>query len=128
MWKASYPSLALCSRILMSFTMNKQYKNLVFTTHALERLKERSLSQDTVYQAVNRPDFQKDIGDTKTKFFKTIRTRKVQVIGTYLSKEKKWLVVSVWVRGEEDPVPIVWRILVSPFKILCWLLKKIFSS
>jgi hypothetical protein len=32
--------------------MNKHYKSIIFTDHALERLEGRSITQDMVYQVV----------------------------------------------------------------------------
>lgn len=106
--------------------MTKNYKNLVFTTHALERLKDRSLSQDSIYKTLQNPDFKKEMGRDKTKFFRTLNKRKVQVVASYLNEERKWLIISVWVRGEENKQPLVWRMLTLPFRIVWWFSKKIF--
>jgi hypothetical protein len=109
--------------------MDKNYKNLVFTNHAFDRIKSRTVTQDAVYLTVNNSDKKYKNNDHSTKFIKTVRSRKVHVVANYLNKEKKWLVVSVWVRGEDDKVPFVWTLITLPFKltykILIWLLKRL---
>lgn len=108
--------------------MDQNYKNLVFTKHALERLGDRSISMDAIWQTVSHPDKKFKNDGNSTKFIKTVGGRKVHTVATYLNKENKWLVVSVWVRGEDDKQPLVWQIIVLPFKILWWLLKAIFKT
>lgn len=105
---------------------SKFYKNLVFTNHALDRMKQRSVSADAVWRVLQHPEFTKPEGkQNTTKFIRTINHRQYQVIGTYLPQEKKTLVVSVWVRGEEDRVPLIWQIISAPFRVLWWLINKL---
>lgn len=108
--------------------MNKNYKNLVFTNHAFDRIKGRVITQDAVWQAVKNPDKKFKQGSS-TKFIKTVNNRKIHTVANYLSKENKWLIISVWVRGEDDKLPLTWRLITFPFlltyKILIWLLKRL---
>ncbi|PIR61803.1 MAG: hypothetical protein COU66_01835 [Candidatus Pacebacteria bacterium CG10_big_fil_rev_8_21_14_0_10_44_11] len=104
--------------------MQKNYKSLVFTDHALDRLGLRLVTQEMVYQVVT--TFQtKYAVDQSTKFVKTIKQRKLQVVANYLKKEDKWLIISVWVRGEEDQPSIFWKIISFPFWLVWQALKKI---
>jgi hypothetical protein len=101
----------------------------LFTTHARERLQLRSISIDAAESVLRNPD--KTFPGQKpgtTKFIRTLGGREVQLIATYLADKKQWLVVSAWVRGEEDPVPFVWQVITLPFKLSWWLIKKIFFS
>lgn len=91
--------------------MGSTYKNVVFTDHAEQRMSLRRISKSMVAQAVNKPDSKEKESDGDTKFSKTINKRKVQVVAYYLPDEKKWLVKSTWVRGEDDPKPLWRRIL-----------------
>lgn len=102
--------------------MDKQYQNLIFTNHSLDRLKLRSVSQETVRQVLAHPDqtYPTDKPNSH-KFVRHIHNRQIQVVATYLSNQNKWLIISVWVRGEEDPQSLVWQLLAQ----LGWLLKKI---
>lgn len=86
-------------------------KDVILTTHAEERLRLRRIPKRYAVATVHRPDAREPEADGKMRFTKTIRERKVQVVAKYLEDERKWLVVSAWVRGEEDPLPLWRRIL-----------------
>lgn len=60
-----------------------------------------------------------------TKFIRELNGRVIHVVGTYLSDQKKWLIVSVWVRGEDDPTSLGWQLISLPFKVTWWVIKKI---
>lgn len=109
--------------------MDKNYKNLVFTNHAFDRIQSRTITQDAVYLTVNSADQKYKTDNNGVKFIKTVKGRKVHVVANYLEKEHKWLIVSVWVRGEDDKVPFVWSLITFPFKLtyklLIWLLKSL---
>jgi hypothetical protein len=109
--------------------MNKTYKSLIFTDHALDRLASRTITQEMVYQTVTAAAKKFSQSNT-TKFIKTVSQRKLHVVGQYLKDEKKWLIISVWVRGEDDTLPLAWRVITFPFwllwKLLKWVFKKLF--
>ncbi len=99
------------------------HKDCIFTTHALERLRQRSISEYAVADTVLYPD--KKFTDGKnTKFIKTIAGRKHQVIAHWKPAEQKWLIVSAWVRGENDSDPLYAQLLLAPFRLIWWLLKR----
>ncbi|MBT3249228.1 MAG: DUF4258 domain-containing protein [Candidatus Pacebacteria bacterium] len=98
--------------------MDKNYKNLVFTNHALERLRLRSVSRNQVWQVIASPD--KKFPSNKLqqiKFTGIVNHRNIQLVAKHLPDQNKWLIVSVWVRGEDDPTPLMWKIITLPFKI-----------
>ena len=101
-------------------------ESLIFTTHAKERLKLRNLSEDTVRRVVQKPDRTKP-GDKPESavFIRKLDGRQIHVVGTYLPEQKKTLIVSTWVRGEEDPESLSWTILSAPFKLAWWLVKMV---
>ncbi len=103
--------------------MSESYKNLIFTKHAYDRIKQRSVSMDAIYQTVKNPDKKQSKGEGKQKYFKTIRNRNYQVIATYKSDQNKFLVISAWVRGEDDRLPLAWILITSPFKFLFWIIR-----
>lgn len=99
-----------------------EYKNLVVTTHAAERMKQRSIGVDAVAAAISAPDKKypgKQAGTTK--FIKSVGKRRLHVIAQYITEEHRWLVISVWVRGEDDQAPLSWQLLSLPFKVAFWL-------
>lgn len=106
--------------------MSETYKNLVFTKHAWERSQDRSLSRDAIYQTVSFPDKTYHNKDN-FKFIRTINNRKVHVVATPI-ENNKFLIISTWVRGEEDKQPVIWLLITLPFKILWWTIKTIFHA
>lgn len=104
------------------------YHNLVFTKHAQERSRQRGITLDAVEAAVLNPD-QKFVGKQPgtTKFIKTIKDRRLHIVAQYLSDEHKWLVISVWVRGEDDQAPLSWQLIVLPFKLAWWVIKRVYK-
>jgi hypothetical protein len=92
--------------------MQREYHDVLFTKHAMERMRLRRITQDMVIAAIKKPDQKKLEDDGDTKFMRTLDDRPLHVVSTYLTDEKKWLVKSVWVRGEDDPQPL-WKRLLS---------------
>jgi len=108
--------------------MDKKYKNLVFTDHALDRSSSRTVNRDAIWETVNHPGQKyREAGET-TKFIKTVGGRKIHVVANYLKNERQWLVISVWVRGENDQLPLLWQLLTLPFKIVFWLGSWVFGT
>lgn len=103
------------------------YRDLIFTNHAYHRLKQRSLSADGVWQTIHQPISKVKSGKGH-KYIRQIGDRNYQVVANFLSQENKYLIVSLWVRGEDDRLPLTWQILRLPFVLLWWLVKKIFDK
>jgi len=95
--------------------MDRTYKNLVFTKHAQERISGRVLTQDAIYLTVTAPD-KTFPSKGNTKFIRTVNNRLIHVVATPIENQQ-WLVVSAWVRGEEDRESLVWQLLTLPFKL-----------
>lgn len=82
---------------------NNHYRNLIFTNHALERLKDRKLSELTAWEAFNNPDASspgKQPGTTEYK--KHFGKSTVTVIATQNEKKDGWVVLSAWI---DPPYP-----------------------
>lgn len=106
--------------------MSYTYKNLVFTKHAWERLSDRSLTQDVVFQVIQSPD--KTVHNQHNfKFIRTVSERTVHVVATPI-EHGQWLIISTWVRGEEDKKNFVWELLVTPFRIVWWIIKSLWFA
>jgi hypothetical protein len=91
----------------------------ILTNHARERLKERWITEDAIASVLRSPE--RTVPGAKpdtVKFIRTLNDRQVQVVGKYLPDQDRWLVLSVWVRGEEDQAPLTWRIISFPVKLL----------
>lgn len=98
--------------------MDRDYKNVLFTDHALERLKLRRITQDMIVSAIQAPDRREREADGDTKFIKRIHERDLHVVAHYEEDERKWLVISTWVRGEADPKPLWQQILLLPVRLI----------
>ena len=104
----------------------KYYKQLIFTNHAVDRMADRSISADAVWRVLQHPErTQREAKANTTRFIRTLDGRTYHIIGTYLPKERKTLIVSVWVRGENDRQPLVWQVITAPFRLLWWVVRSI---
>ncbi len=103
--------------------MSQTYKNIIFTNHAYDRIKSRSLALHSIYETVNFPEKISQESKENKKYIKTIQNRKYQVVAAYKPNQKKYLVISAWVRGEEDKQPLSWQLITLPFKIILWIIK-----
>jgi hypothetical protein len=101
--------------------MNRTYKNLVFSKHALARLSDRILTQDAIYQTIQFPDKTFSENDS-TKFIRTVNNRRIHVVAAPI-ENNQWLVISTWVRGEEDRVPLMWQLITLPFRAAWYLIR-----
>lgn len=103
------------------------YKDLLFTKHAQQRLQDRSLSTDAIFETIHAPENRLPQGKEQViKYTKHRAGRFIQVIAKYLPLEKKYLIISVWVRGEEDRQPFFWQLLSAPFRFCWWIIKQLF--
>jgi hypothetical protein len=101
---------------------------IVLSKHALERAKFRKIELSVIEKIIFNPDQKINLKDGKFKFIKNLNHRRYQIIAADIKKENKWLVISVWVRGEEDRVPLMWILISAPFRLLWWLLQKLYTA
>src|SRR5690554_5519069 len=75
--------------------MNNSYKGVVWTNHALQRLKERGISQSDAWYVFSRPD-QSRYAQTKGAwiYYKNLDDQKIEVVAK--KDEGKWIILSVW--------------------------------
>jgi hypothetical protein len=100
--------------------------SIIFTNHAQERMHLRKLAQSDIEKTLAKPD--RTLPGKKPgtiKFIREINGRNHQVVAKKLENQKDWLVLSVWVRGEEDFNWVEW-IVILPFRVIRWVFKKIF--
>lgn len=78
------------------------YKGIIWTNHALERLRERKLPQQTAWLTFTQPD-EKLKGKEKNtiEYRKKIGSSTVTVIATQ-NEKKQWIILSCWV---DPPLP-----------------------
>ena len=100
---------------------------VIYTTHARERISLRRLSTWSIEDAIKNPDKWVDLDDGKRKFIKMQGKRLYHVVAECNERQRAWVVISVWVRGEEDPENFLWQLLVAPFKLAWWLVRLLFG-
>lgn len=105
--------------------MDSEYKNVVFSKHALQRLKRRKITQEAVVRTIKNPSEKESEENGNVRFVKDVNQREVHVIGNWLEDENRWIVVSAWVRGEEDPRPLWQWAFVLPYQLMRWLWRRI---
>jgi hypothetical protein len=76
---------------------------IIWSDHALRRVHQRSIGIEAVQHVLLHPHKIFATRDNGTKkFIGIVGGRKLHVIAAP-TKEKQWVIVSVWVRGEDDP-------------------------
>lgn len=105
------------------------YKNLIFTKHALARMNERSIQYDSIYWVLRDPDSVKGElqGSKPVKFIRLYTNRLYHVVAQWKKDQQAWLVVSVWVRGEDDKEAISTQLVLFPFRVIWWIIRRIFK-
>lgn len=83
----------------------REYKGLIFTDHALQRLKERGISQGDAWATWKNAD-QSRYAKSKDAwiYYKTYGNTTIEVVAKY-NEKKEWIVLSVWskpVYGKTD--------------------------
>lgn len=75
-----------------------EYKNLIFTKHVLERMKERGVFYKDVFWVFNNPD-QAWEGKTpgSKKFYKEYKRKRYSLVAKK-SEEGKWILLTCWVK------------------------------
>jgi hypothetical protein len=81
---------------------NINHETVVFTKHAKDRLDLRRLGEDMVIDVMRKPHMTHQLDDGKIKFIGKTMGAKVHAICKPIPEENKWLVISLWVRGEDD--------------------------
>lgn len=82
--------------IPISNMYDKYYGGVIWTKHALKRLRERGIKQGDAWASFNRPD-SSEYATTKQAYvyYKTWGNTKIEVVAKQ-DKEKKWIILSVW--------------------------------
>ena len=78
--------------------MDKNFGWVIWTNHALQRLKERNIKQGDAWATWRRPNqsrFAKSKGAWV--YYKTFGNQKIEVVAKQ-NEKKEWLILSVWSR------------------------------
>lgn len=80
--------------------------NIRYTNHAVERMLLRRISADMIQKTLANPDKTEREGDGDIEHIRNINQRTVHAIAKPLD-DGDWLIKTVWVRGEDDPSPLL---------------------
>jgi hypothetical protein len=74
----------------------------VLTNHAKERMRLRGITTGMISQALAKPHSTQPGRDSDTKYVLFKNGQELHVIAFYNPHQKKWIVKSTWIRGEND--------------------------
>ncbi len=85
--------------------MKRDYGGVIWTNHALERLRERGIKQGDAWAVFNRSD-QSRYAKSKNAwiYYKTFDNQKIEVVAKK-NEEGKWIILSVWSRSVDKKSP-----------------------
>lgn len=77
--------------------MKNDYGGVVWTKHALQRLKERDISQGDAWYTWRKPDQNRRGKSGNWVYYKTYGDQKIEVVAKK-DEKGKWIILSVWSR------------------------------
>lgn len=80
----------------------------ILTNHAEERMLMRGITNEMIAQTLERPDRKENESDGDIEHIRTLNGRELHVIAFYKNDQKKWIVKTVFVHGEETSPVIKW--------------------
>lgn len=85
--------------------MERNYKGLIWTNHALQRMRERGIKQGDAWATWSNPD-QSRYATSKGAwiYYKTYGSQKIEVVAKQ-DLDKKWIIISVWSSMTHDNKP-----------------------
>lgn len=81
-----------------------EFVPFVLTHHAKERMRLRGITASMIAHTIADPHRTQPSDDGSTKYIRFTDRRQVHVVAFYNPHQKKWIVKSTWVRGENDSV------------------------
>lgn len=77
--------------------MDNHYGNIIWTNHALERLRQRGIKQGDAWATWNRPEQSRKGASGNWVYYRTYGNERIEVVATQ-NKKKEWVILSVWSR------------------------------
>lgn len=78
--------------------MDSRYGGVIWTKHALERLRERGISQGDAFATFNRPEQSRKASTPGAwVYYKTYGSEKIEVVASQ-NEKKEWVIMTVWSR------------------------------
>lgn len=78
--------------------MDKYYKGIIWTNHALDRLRQRGISQIDAWAAFIRPDQSRyAVSKGAWVYYRMLKNQKIEVVAKK-NEKGQWVILSVWSR------------------------------
>ena len=78
--------------------MDTRFKGVIWTNHALDRMRKRGIKQGDAWAAWRRPDQSRYTASKSTwVYYKTYGDTKIEVVAKQ-NERKEWIILSVWSR------------------------------
>jgi hypothetical protein len=98
-------------------SIDRNFGGVIWTNHALERLKQRGISQGDAWATWRRPDESRFTKSNESwVYYKTYGNRKIEVVAKQNASgpagKKEWIILSVWskqVFGEKGKSDNFWK-------------------
>lgn len=86
--------------------MDRNFGGVIWTDHALQRLRERGISQSDAWATWSRPDQSREGSNQKGSwvYYKTYGSEKIEVVAKK-NEQGQWIILSVWSRPVYDNQP-----------------------
>jgi hypothetical protein len=79
--------------------LDRNYGGVIWTNHALQRLRERGIKQGDAWATWNRPEqsYKGNLhkGEDAWRFYRTYGNERIEVVARQ-DENKKWIILSVW--------------------------------
>lgn len=76
--------------------MNNKYGGVIWTNHALQRLKERKITQSDAWYSFQHPDDQlKGSAPNSIRYYKDYGQQRIEVVAVK-NEKKEWIIISCW--------------------------------
>lgn len=101
--------------------MNNHFGGVIWTSHALQKLKERGIKQGDAWATWRNPQQSRHaINKNVWIYYRTYGNEKIEVVAKQ-NEKKEWIILSVWSRP-------VYGIVKKPEPLLKLLLRRIFKK
>jgi hypothetical protein len=106
--------------------MDTKFNGVIFTNHALDRLRERNIKQGDAWATLSNPQSSREAQRKGSwVFYRTYGDRTIEVVASR-SQKKEWIVLSVWDKPAVKGVRQFKKPTQSLFKRVLLELKSIF--
>lgn len=100
--------------------MNKNFGGVIWTNHALQKLKERGIKQGDAWATWRNPQQSRKGQSGSWVYYRTCGNQKIEVVAKQ-NEKKEWIVLSVWSRP-------IYGTVKKPEPLLKLLLRRIFKK